>query len=271
MRCAMLRGFVLGAAVFLAPAALVFAQVAENNLEDRVSKLEGNIEQILKLLQQNQKEAASTASSAAASASANSNTPASQTAPPVKTAPGAIVEVWLLSQDFKGSAPEGSPVGKFVDEGPFFEFASFTKQKELQAYSKNRVALRWSGLFKVKEGGVHVFTLDMAKKQTGIEGAWNSHAYSGIWTVALSLNGEAMVAQSPEVKKHGDFTHTAQFEADLQPGLYEFSLLTFITLPIEPAAKTWHNDWFYLKANVREPSSNALRPLTSADLLHKVQ
>jgi hypothetical protein len=247
------------------------------DLEERMNKVEGSIDQMLQILQTMQQ---SQGANAAPAATTNTNpppaaaaapaTPQQQSAPAqLKTQPGAILEVWTLPPGFQGDAPTGRSIGAFIDKGPYFEMANFASQKEFEGMRSNHVALKWSGIFNAKEAGVYVFSIEMNKNGTSWI-AQNGYNDSGPWVAELSLSDQAVFRESPAIDHYRNLVHSSSGEVELQPGLYGLSLLTFVK-PQRPVIGSWDYSTLKLAVKVRGPSDNLPVPLSAEIFMHKAE
>lgn len=248
---------------------------ASPTLEDRVEKLEGNIAAILDILKKQQGAATSPAASAPApSSGAVTTAPPSptsqpQTAPsapaqkPISLKPGAILEVWTLKGDFSGDAPTGRSVGGLLDMGDYFNLLNFTEEPSLASLSSNRLALKWSGLFRAKESGVYVFSLEWSI-QRGI----NRH--NVYWAAELAIDEQSLIKESPELSPYNPLAYSASSEVQLEAGgIYPLTLLTFIAARDAVSTTNWDYSKMKLTLKVRGPSDMTPKTITASDLFHK--
>ncbi len=246
------------------------------SIEDRVGNLENNVGQILDILKKQQ--AAPVAPSAQSPSTAPQSPPvggqpgSTPPAPKIETVlrPGAILEVWTLKSDFSGDAPTGRSVGGMLDQGDYFSLLNFTEEHSLASLQTNRIALRWGGLFRAKETGVYVFTLEWASAR-GVSPVGET----SFWTANLSIDSQTLIKESPQIIERGsrtrlELTFSSSAEVQLEAGgIYPLTLLTFIAAQTELPTTNWNYDKMKLTLKVRGPSDMTPRTITSKDLFHK--
>ena len=270
----------------------VSTQPSQGAVEKRVEKLESDIGQILQILKTQQQSPAAPATAnppsqasstdpaspdAAATTSGQSAaaTPAPQAAKAQQTAnlkPGAILELWVLKPDFTGDAPLGRSIGALVDEGEYFRMANFLEEPSLSGQQSNRVAVKWNGLFKAKETGAHVFTLELSKptdandnKGSLLYGSFDSVS----WVVDFSISDQSIIKHITEKSSaNREIQASESAEVNMEPGYFPLSIMTFFNVERGEVMK-----WNYAKPKitlkVRGPSDMKPRIVTSSDLFHK--
>ena len=245
-------------------------------LDKRVDKLEGDISQILQILKSQQTQPAAPSQSAAApvaatqSPSTNPAQPAAK-APAAQTAslkPGAILELWLLKPDFSGDAPAGRSIGGLIDQGDYFTLTNFTEEPSLVNQQTNRIALRWSGFYKAKEAGPHVFTVEWSKPEGEYVVRSDGEKF---WTADLSIDQQSVLKGAPLLVFSGraSMSFSDSAELQLEPGFYPLTLLTFVAAKDSLPVTGWNYGKMKLTLKVRGPSDMTARTITSKDLFHK--
>jgi hypothetical protein len=273
----LLPSAVLSALCWLVPDGLAQqpspSPAASPTVEDRVQKLEGDIGQILQILKGQGPAASGAAQSGVASAPANPPAPAAPSAPasaPVTLKPGAILELWLLRGDFSGDAPTGRSIGGILDQGDYFNLLNFTAEKSLATYQSNRIALKWSGLFRAKESGVYVFTLEWSCPAIDRGDSENPC----FWVGDLSIDGQTLIKEAPQISRNHynwySLAYSASSEVQLEgKGIYPLTILTFLSSSSNLPTTDWNYDKMKLTLKVRGPSDMTPRVITSDDLFHK--
>jgi len=244
-------------------------------LDKRVEKLEGDIGQILQILksQQTQPAAPSQAPASPSASTQSPSTPLAQQAakaPAAQTAslkPGAILELWLLKPDFSGDAPTGRSIGGLIDQGDYFTLTNFTDEPSLANQQTNRIALRWSGFYKAKEAGPHVFTVEWSKPEESVVRGGES----AFWTAELSIDQQSILKGAPGLgyASRNPISFSDSAEVQLDPGFYPLTLLTFVASSQPLPVTGWNYGKMKLTLKVRGPSDMTPRTITSKDLFHK--
>jgi hypothetical protein len=252
--------------IFTAGAQQTTPDPAAPPLDKRVEKLEGDIGQILQILKSQQTQSTTPAKSATPPSTVPS--PSNSPAQAASLKPGAILELWILKPDFSGDAPAGRSIGGMIDQGDYFTLTNFTEEPSLANQQSNRIALRWSGFFKAKEAGPHVFTVEWSKPK----GNMINSDITAFWTADLSIDQQSLLKGAPQVfrpYRDNDVAFSDSAEVQLDPGFYPLSLFTFMSSSGRLPTEGWSYAKMKLNIKVRGPSDMTPRTITSKDLFHK--
>lgn len=238
------------------------------SMEDRVGKLEGNINQILTILKNQQGQGANSSGSSQSSQQTPSQSPATTSLPAVKYVPGAVLDVWPLRPGYDGDFPTSRSVASVVDSGPAFGLSNYLKLDVFNSLYPNPLAFQWTGYISLKEKGTYSFLVEGHKAEGKSVSEDNYGNGSGGWFIELDISDNIVISEtSPRMNLGGkamNFPITAQI--DLTPGIYMLKLKTYITK--SQGAINWDYTPLFIMTKMRTPSDSIPIPFTRSNVFH---
>jgi hypothetical protein len=229
------------------------------NTEERLDKLESNVNKILTLLQ-NQSGGASTPTSAPLSGASPAAPSPPQSPPPSQDQflAGPVLHIFSMQTVDLYALPDGPPstgeVGKLVDTTQLFRAGRLLEEPDLQDFANSMVGYLWSGDLVIRSGGPTLFLIE-SKPLWPNEPLPNEKA-------VLTIGGNE-VAQFVGGPRATMTPTTVQVNMPPGGGIYKMQLWFVM-------GQRYNNLSHYsMTIKIKEQDDSSLRTITKDDFMHQ--